>query len=262
MKQKTLLMAVLLTAALILAACGATQTPDETALPVELPETTPTAASTTLPPPTAAPAPSMTPVEEPAVPTEPPAPAETVQAGSDQQFAIVAEESEARFLIDEILFGAPKTVVGATNAVTGAFNVDLAGGTASSLEVTVDLSTLVTDNGNRTRALHNNILHTSQPEFQYATFEGLAFENLPASVTLGQSFDFRVRGNLTIHGVTQETAFDVTLTPVSETRLEGLAALTITYADYDVRILRLPESVASVEDVTTLEFAFVAEGGN
>ena len=55
------------------------------------------------------------------------------------------------------------------------------------------------------------------------------------------------------------TRFDVTLTPVSETRREGLALITITYADYDVHILRLPQQVASVENVTMLELTFVAE---
>jgi polyisoprenoid-binding protein YceI len=68
-----------------------------------------------------------------------------------------------------------------------------------------------------------------------------------------------VRGDLTIHGVTNEAVFDVTFTPISETRLEGLASLTIVYGDYDVQILRLPSQVASVEDVTTLELEFVAE---
>ena len=261
MKQKTLFVTMLLMAALTLAACGAAQTP-EAVPPAELLNTVQPEASATPPPttaPTPIPLPTETPVEEPAVPAELPAPAEADEPGLGQQFAIVAEESEARFLIEEVLFGTPKTVVGATNAVTGTFIVDLAGVTASLLEVEVDLRTLATDNDNRTRALHNNILHTNQSEFQYARFEGLAFENLPAGVTSGQPFDFQVRGNLTIHGVTQEAVFDVTLTPVSETRLEGLASMTIVYADYDVHILRLPQQVASVEDVTMLEMAFIAE---
>jgi polyisoprenoid-binding protein YceI len=256
MTRKALFNALLLMIALVLAACSASQI-TETAPPVEIvPQSE---ASATLPPPTATGIPSETPVDETAVPAEAPAPVEAVQNESGRQFTIVAEESEARFLIDEVLLGAPKTVVGATNAVTGALEVDLAAGTASSLEVEVDLSTLVTDNSNRTRALHNNILHTNQPEFQYAYFEGLAFENLPDSVTTGQSIDFQVRGNLTIHGVTKEVVFDVSLTPISETRFEGLALLTIAYADYDVHILRLPQQVASVEEVTTLELAFTAE---
>lgn len=266
MKQKTLFVTMLLMAALILAACGAAQTPETAAPPAEPLNTAPPEASATLPQPTdaptSAPLQTETPVEEPTAVVESTTSSAAAEPGSGQQFTIVAGESEARFLIDEVLFGAPKTVVGSTNAVTGTFNVDFAGVTASLLEVEVDLRTLVTDNNNRTRAVHNNILHTNQPEFQYARFEGLAFENLPGSVTPGQPFDFQVRGNLTIHGVTQEALFDVTLTPVSETRFEGLAMMTIVYADYDVHILRLPESVASVEDITTLELTFIAEVQN
>ena len=64
---------------------------------------------------------------------------------------------------------------------------------------------------------------------------------------------------MTIHGVTQEETFEVTLTPVSETRIEGTATLSdVTYADYGIHILRLPTQVASVEDTVTLELSFVA----
>ena len=100
---------------------------------------------------------------------------------------------------------------------------------------------------------------TGDPDNQFATFEPTGYQGLPESITIGESFTFQITGNLTIHGVTQEETFEVTLTPVSETRIEGTATLSdVTYADYGVKVLRLPTQVASVEDTVTLELSFVA----
>src|SRR5687767_5795802 len=45
---------------------------------------------------------------------------------SPMTFALVPEETQARFVINEILNGAPKTVIGATNAVSGELMPDFA----------------------------------------------------------------------------------------------------------------------------------------
>jgi polyisoprenoid-binding protein YceI len=174
---------------------------------------------------------------------------------------IVPDESEARFFIDEILSGADKVVVGTTTAVEGTISADKDNPAAVKVSaVKVDMSTLSTDSSFRNRAIKDFILHTGDPVNQFATFEPTAYSGLPESVTIGEAFTFQITGNLTIHGVTQEETFEVSLTPVSETRIEGTATLSdITYADYGVQILRLPTQVASVEDTVTLELSFVAE---
>jgi polyisoprenoid-binding protein YceI len=177
-------------------------------------------------------------------------------------FALVPAESEARFIVNEILNGQPKTVVGATNAVEGTITADYANPPAVTLSaIRVDLSTLVTDNSFRNRAVRDMILETGNPAYQYAEFVMMGVSGLPDSVTLGQPFDFQITGNLTIHGVTREVTFDATVTPVSETRLEGVASYSTLYSDFDVFILRLPPQVASVEDQVILELEFVAEAG-
>ena len=173
---------------------------------------------------------------------------------------IVPEESEARFIIDEVLSGADKTVVGTTTAVEGTITADKENPTAVSVSaVKVDLSTLFTDSSFRNRAIKDFILQTGDPGNQFATFEPTGYQGLPESVSIGEPFTFQITGNLTIHGVTQEETFEVTLTPVSETRIEGSATLSdVSYADYGVQILRLPTQVASVEDTIILELSFVA----
>jgi polyisoprenoid-binding protein YceI len=170
----------------------------------------------------------------------------------------VTGESEARFLIGEVLNGSAITVVGVASSVSGTVTADYADTSTAAVQVSVDLSTLATDSSFRNRAIHSAILNTGNEDYRYATFESTAISGLPASVTVGETYEVQITGSLTIHGVTNEAVFEGIVTPVSETRLEGSASTAVVYADYNVRILRLPEQVASVEDTATLIIDLVA----
>jgi polyisoprenoid-binding protein YceI len=217
--------------ALALAACGSQPEPES------------------LPPAEEAP-PEESPVEEPV--EEP--------ASGGNIFQISTEESEARFIIEEVLNGADKTVVGtAANSVTGEIVADYADTSSAQVSVlSVDLSTLETDNNFRNRAIHEFILMTGDDVNRFAEFSSTAISGLPGSATVGESYPVQITGDLTIAGVTQAVTFDGMVTPVSETRLEGSASTTITYGDFGVAILRLPDQVASVEDTAVLEIDVVA----
>jgi polyisoprenoid-binding protein YceI len=175
-------------------------------------------------------------------------------------FQIVPGQSEARFVIDEVLAGSPNTVVGSTSAVSG----EITGNFGSPQSVTVgpiqvDMSTLKTDNGFRNRAIQGAILQTSSDANRYAVFQVTGIEGLPGEVTMGTGYPISLTGDLTIHGVTRPVTFAAVVTPVSESRLEGKASVSLPYADFGINILRLPPQVASVGDVVTLEIDFVAE---
>lgn len=201
-------------------------------------------------------APSPTAEAEPA--TEQVATEEAAAGAGPVAFRIVPEESQARFVIQEVLAGADTTVVGATNAVEGEIMADFANPAQSSAgEFRVDLSTLLTDNNFRNRALRDMILETNNPEFQYAVFAPTAVTGLPETISIGQAVDFQVTGDLTIHGTTQPVTFDATATPVSDARIEGSATMTLPYSTF-VTIPRLPPQVASVSENVTLELDFVA----
>ncbi|HEX6292529.1 MAG TPA: YceI family protein [Herpetosiphonaceae bacterium] len=169
---------------------------------------------------------------------------------------IIPEESEARFIIDEVLNNAPKTVVGTTNQVAGEIAVDPDNLSQSQLgTIQVNARTLTTDSEFRNRAIKNRILLTDQYEF--ITFTPKQLVGLPQSATIGQSYSFQIVGDLTIRDATREVTFDVTATPASDTRLEGTAKTTISYADYGITIPRVPQ-VASVAEQVRLEIDFVA----
>lgn len=196
-----------------------------------------------------------TPMSPAETPTQ--AAAEASPAGGPVVFEIVSAQSQARFLIDEVLRGRPVRVVGATDQVAGQIAVDRNNPAASQVGlIRVNARTLTTDNEFRNRAIKNQILNTNAYEF--VTFQPTALSGLPASVAVGQTFTFQITGDLTIRDVTRSVTFDVTVTPVSETRIEGLATTTFPYRDFGLRIPDSP-SVDTVADVVSLELEFVAE---
>ena len=188
--------------------------------------------------------------------------ATAVEAGGEIVFRIVPDQSEARFLIEEILAGSAKTVVGVTSAVSGEIRGAFGSPQAVAVgPIQVDLSTLATDNAFRNRAIRDAILQTGIDANRFAVFQPTGIEGLPAEVALGTAYVLSLSGDLTIHGVTRPVNFTAVVMPVSETRLEGTASVSLPYSDFDIRILRLPREVASVGDVVTLEIDFVAVAG-
>ncbi len=219
-----------------------TEQPAAAAQPASAEQSQPTATEPPAAEPTATPAvePTATPIAAPAL----------------TLFEIVPAESQARFVIDEVLRGAPKRVVGVTDQVAAQVAVDPANPAAAQVGlVQVNARTLSTDNEFRNRAIKNQILNTNAYEF--VTFQPTALVGMPESVAVGQSFTFQIVGDLTIRDVTKSVTFDVTVTPVSETRIEGLATTSFPYRDFGLRIPDSP-SVDTVADDVTLELEFVA----
>lgn len=242
----------------------------ETTEPAAVATSAPELTATAVPEPTATVVPDPTateetqPVVEPVAeatvaevqPTETPTEATTETASGPTIFEIVPAESQARFVINEVLRGSPKTVIGATDQVSGQLAVDPSDPAATQVGVIqVNARTLATDSNMRDRALKNWILQTN--DYEFVTFEPSEVLSMPASVAVGESFSFQLAGNLTVRDTTVPVTFDVTVTPVSETRLEGMATLTIPYQDLNVSIPDSP-SVDTVSDDLTLELEFVA----
>jgi len=159
-------------------------------------------------------------------------------------FTIVQAESEVRFTLGELLSGIPTTVIGATDQIAGEIAIDPADPASSKVGVIlVNARTFVTDNDFRNRAINNSILETGRYEF--ITFTPTEVIGFPADPALGEALDFQIHGELTVRDITNPITFDVTVTAVSETRLEGSASTMLTRADYN---LQIPE-VSRVADV-------------
>ena len=171
-------------------------------------------------------------------------------------YQLSQEGTQARFLIDEVLRGSDFTVVGVTDQVAGelAFDLNNPGG-AEVGPITVNARTLATDSSFRDRALKNRILLTD--DYEFVTFTPTELTGLPETVALGEAFSFQMTGDLTITDVTKPVTFDVTVTPVSETALEGLASVTLNYADFGIAI-PAAQAVQAVADTVKLELTFTA----
>ncbi len=266
MKRNTLILIVVVVLLAVAAlAFSAFRTPEEASAPITAAtltiETSQPAALAVQP--TVAPTVAPAAAEATAAPTEAPTAAPEATAAPDPApaaepkiFEIVPAESQARFIIDEVLRGSPETVIGVTDQVAGQIAIDPANPAATQLgEMRVNARTLATDNNMRNRAIKNFILQTDA--FEFVTFQPTELVGLPQTVTVGQPFTFQVVGDLTIRDVTRPTTFDVTVTPVSETRIEGLASVSFPYRDFNLNIPDSP-SVDTVADNVTLELQFVA----
>jgi polyisoprenoid-binding protein YceI len=222
-------------AVLLLAACGAEASPEPTTAPQPTDE--PTAEDTTddLPP-----------------------PPEGEGGGDVRTFSIV--EAEARFYIDEVLFGNDVTVEGVNTDVSGEVDVnydDLSSVTFR--PITIDANGFVTDNNNRNRAIQRFVLETGQAGNDSILFEVSSVEGLPEAATVGESYDVTIEGLLTVRGQSNPVTFTGTLTPVSQTRIEGsLSTGDIDYSQWGVTVPQ-PPSVTFVADTMRMEFDFTAE---
>ena len=179
-------------------------------------------------------------------------------AAAPVTFNIVADESLVSFTLEEDLRGARISVVGTTNQVAGQLSVDFANPATSRVGVIrINVRTLMTDNEFRNRAIRSEILQSAKAEFEFSDFTPKSITGLPESAAVGDTFTFQVTGDLPLAGVTREVTFDVTLTLVSETRIEGTGTTTILRSDYGLQIPSVP-GVANVTDEVALEIQFVA----
>ena len=217
------------------------------------PEPEPTATQAAEEPTPTAVAEEAAPAEPTATPTEEPAP-----AAEPVIFQINAEQSEARFIIDELLFGNPKTVVGRTSDVSGEISINLADISQTQIGVIqVNARDLTTDDSFRNRALRNRILDSSEDEYQYIIFTPTAIDGLPASAAPGDSFTIQVTGDLQIRDIVSSETFEVSITADSESQVSGIGTAIVLRETYDLNIPRVP-GVANVAEEVGLEIEFVA----
>ena len=173
-------------------------------------------------------------------------------------FEIVQAESEVRFTLDEELGGQPTTVVGTTQDVAGQIVIDVENPANSQIgPIEINLRTLATNNDRRNRAIQIRILKSDEDQYEFTIFTPTSIDGLPDSVTVGEPFTFTVTGELPLVDVTQTVTWEMTVTPVSETRIEGYGQTQVLRSDYDISIPDVP-SVANVTDEVLLEIEFVA----
>jgi polyisoprenoid-binding protein YceI len=178
-----------------------------------------------------------------------PAKAETVR------YVVGSTGNEARYRVREQLagFDLPKDAIGATKDVTGRIVIGPDGKVVKDAsKVTINLATLKSDQGRRDNYLRTRTLETSK--YPKAELVPVAMEGLLMPIAPGASQTFSVRGDLTVHGVTRPTTWQVTARGEGND-VVGTAATAFTFKDFGLDQPRVPV-VLSVADTIRLEYDF------
>ena len=167
--------------------------------------------------------------------------------------------SFATFEIDEELRGSPNPVVGETDEVTGQVLVDLDDVDGAQFsQIVINARTFETDSGRRDRAIRGPvILNSASDEFELITFDVTSIVGLSGSASVGDSIDFQLVGDLKIKDTTNLVTFDVMLTIVDESTIEGFAITEVLRTDFGIGIPSVP-GVANVSDEVVISLSFVA----
>jgi len=219
--------------------------------------------------PTATPAPASAQPSNPA-PTSNPSPQAPVTgvtptaaaaSANTVDFKLVPGESQVSYTVQETFFNQNNkinTAIGVTKQVTGDIYGNKTDPSQSKVgTITVDISQFTSDKSMRDNFIRRNFLESSK--YPLATFVTTSVTGLPQSVTEGQSYSFKVTGNLTAHNVTKPVTFDVTAS-LSGTTVTGTATTTIKMSDFGVGPITLAGMLQTQDDVK-LSMQFVARPG-
>jgi polyisoprenoid-binding protein YceI len=139
------------------------------------------------------------------------------------------------------------TAVGRTPDVSGSMEID--GSSITAVSVTVDMTTLVSDDDRRDNQLRMRGLETDS--FPTATFELTAPIDVGTPPTEGETVTAEATGNFTLHGVTKEVTVPIQA-QWSGDQIEVVATFDVALADYGIE----PPTgffVLSVADQGTVE---------
>jgi polyisoprenoid-binding protein YceI len=166
--------------------------------------------------------------------------------------------SQARYRAQELVLGRSyfSDAIGSTDQVEGTIYVrDDGTPVRSSSLITVNLQSLKSDEEKRDEFIKEVTLETDR--FPQATFVPLSTEGLPRRVTDDTGpVNFRLSGELTLHGVTKPASWIVSGT-VSGNTFTGTASTTISLQDFGMTPPQVP-IVLGVDDNVRLELAFTA----
>jgi polyisoprenoid-binding protein YceI len=154
----------------------------------------------------------------------------------------------AGYRVQEQLSGiGANTAVGRTQKVTGSMTI--AGSTITDLSVSVDMTSLQSDDDRRDNQLRSRGLETDR--FPTATFKLTQPIEVGTEPTQGQQIHVTATGDLTLHGVTKGVQVPITA-QWSGDRIEAIASLDVALADYQIT----PPTgflVLSIADTGTVE---------
>ncbi|SBW19216.1 YceI family protein [Candidatus Protofrankia californiensis] len=141
----------------------------------------------------------------------------------------VASGSQAGYRVKEVLFGQDTTAVGRTSGVTGQLVVS--GTTVPSADLTVDMTTVTSDQSQRDSQFRGQIMETSR--FPTATFKLTRPIDLGSVPAEGEKRTYQATGDLTLHGVTRTVTISLDAQRAGG-QIRASGQIPVTFRDYDV----------------------------
>ncbi|QAY69429.1 YceI family protein [Xylanimonas protaetiae] len=154
--------------------------------------------------------------------------------------------SFAGYRVDEVLRGNHATVTGRTEQVEASVTLD--GGALTEATVTVDMTSVHTDQPPRDLYFRTSALATDQ--FPTATFTLTQPATLDAGATVVD-----LTGDLAIHGVTRPVTVEAEIGQQGDDAVQVVGSVPLTFADYDVAAPSL--GFVEVEHTGSVEFSLL-----
>ncbi len=192
-----------------------------------------------------------------AAPTAPTAPAARTPAARPParlRLVLAPDGNEARFKVQEQLamLTMPNVAVGTTSRISGAVVLEDGQVVSGESKFSVALDSLKTDRERRDMFIKRRTLETDR--FPTADLAITALPGLPWPLPASGTLTFQIAGDLTIHGVTRPSTWQVTA-EAKDGGFTGLATTRVRFEDFGMTQPRLA-IVLSVEDDIGLEYQF------
>jgi polyisoprenoid-binding protein YceI len=171
------------------------------------------------------------------------------------RYVVAPTGNEARYRVREQLVGKdlPNDAIGRTSDVTGRLVVDAGGGVVrDSSRIVVVVASLKSDQSRRDNFLRRRTLESEK--FPNVELVPTALQGLLTPIAPGASRALAVTGELTVHGVTRPTTWQVTAR-ADGSAVVGTATTAFTFKDFALDQPRVPV-VLSVADTIRLEYDF------
>jgi len=186
----------------------------------------------------------------------------SVSASDLRTFQIVPQQTTASYKVREnlIMRNLPSNeAVGKTHKVQGLFHVRTQGAPplVADSDITVDLRDLQSDSPVRDNYVRKNYLETDK--YPNATFKSSCAQDLPEAYEGGEQVAFQMPGELTVHGKTKQTTFEVRGKVVGNT-ITGTASTTVLMSQFGIQPPNLVNFVVA-EDKTVITIEFTAQEG-
>ena len=176
-------------------------------------------------------------------------------ASARTRLTLAPQGNEARYKVREQLAGVdfPNDAIGRTSGITGMLLLDDHGKLIpDSSKILVDLTTLKSDKDRRDRFIQGRTLETAQ--YPSAVLVPAELRNLRFPLPTSGALNFTLVGDLTIHGTTYRTTWQVKATADGNS-YSGTASTGFVFDDFGLTKPRVAV-VLSVDDSVHLEYDF------